>query len=204
MSACTPFRYNLTMAHTCTATLLLYDSIARDDIPAIKTLLDGKQAPINVQDTSGYTPLHYAVKLQHLDAAALILKYSPDVNFRCSYDIGYATPLITAAALNNTKLVLMLLELDAMVNATDKRGKTALHFASQWCNTEAIEALVDYGVDVSVRDDFGFTAAYYGGQVKGGSKITTADVRPYRLEYLKENPIVDRRKKKRRAARKSK
>jgi uncharacterized protein len=51
----------------------------------------------------------------------------------------------------------MLLERGAVIDAQGYRGKTALHYAIKVRSTQAVQLLLEHGVDVNVRDDEGNT-----------------------------------------------
>ncbi|MCE7872933.1 ankyrin repeat domain-containing protein [bacterium CPR1] len=54
-----------------------------------------------------------------------------------------------------SKLVPMLLEKGADVNAKDKSGRTALFLAASSANLHSVQVLLDLGADVDARTDTG-------------------------------------------------
>ncbi len=60
--------------------------------------------------------------------------------------------------MNFRRLAETLINHNADVNATDRTGKTSLHLAAKFCNTEIAEALVKAKADPNRRDAKGRTA----------------------------------------------
>ena len=51
-----------------------------------------------------------------------------------------------------------VLDSNADVNMQDVNGMTALHYASEWGNIEAVRMLLEYGADPDIKDNDGRTA----------------------------------------------
>jgi hypothetical protein len=77
-----------------------------------------------------------------------------DVDRQCNRK---RTPLHFAA--NDDVIAQLLLDLGANINATDKDGQNALHYACRnpKLNTRILKLLIDKGIDVNGRDCFGRT-----------------------------------------------
>ncbi len=69
-----------------------------------------------------------------------------------------STLLATAALMGHTKVVALLLEHGADVNARSKDGGTALHAAAFLGRTETVKLLLDKGADTTLRNNMGSTA----------------------------------------------
>ena len=70
-----------------------------------------------------------------------------------------ATPLHLAADFNHPDSVKTLVDVyKASINAGNKNGRTALHYAAYRGNTDVVRALVSQ-CDVTIRDSYGDTAA---------------------------------------------
>ena len=111
------------------------------------------------------TPLLYAVQAGRVDAVALLLERSADVNAAATLSArawsveGTATwsAIHCAAHRGDTEALALLLERGCSVDARATRGVTALHLAAYRGRLAATQQLVAHGADVHVTDD-GFTA----------------------------------------------
>ncbi len=124
----------------------------------VEQLLQRSASP-NIQDPSGFTPLHWAVYGGYSAVADILLRYEADYSVR---DIknGF-TPLHWAVKLGNQQLVELLLAFSGhstMYNIQDLQGMTALHWASKLGNYPIAKTLLDYGADKTIKDDEGKTA----------------------------------------------
>ena len=69
-----------------------------------------------------------------------------------------STFLATAALMGHTKVVALLLEHDADVNAKSRDGGTALHAAAFLGRVETVKLLLEKEADITLRDNMGSTA----------------------------------------------
>ncbi len=124
-------------------------------VAVIRFLIGSGLSP---DSTSAYncTPLLAAIKRSHRDAVRALLDAGADPN-RSSHEWG--TPLIEAAQSNGRSIVDLLVRAGARLNVRSEwDGRTALHEAVSYRNYEAVGALLDFGINMSVRDDDGKTA----------------------------------------------
>jgi hypothetical protein len=85
-----------------------------------------------------------------------VIDSNVDLNVRSVDDI---TPLIAATIMNRQKVVELLINANADVNAKDRAGWTALiHFASSNDSLDLGNALIKANADINVRDKLGTTA----------------------------------------------
>ena len=172
--------YNYAEEHKEVQTLLLdniEDSIFKaaelGDINSIKGYIE-KGVNLNERQSSeyGFTPLHFAVHLNRIEAVEFLIGKGANVNI---VDWWGRTPLffVNRSRDGNHTLLGLLLENGADINARDATGATVLHYASLYDmsvfnardrpNPLAVE-LIEYGAKVNVRDDNGTTPldwAYY-------------------------------------------
>lgn len=94
------------------------------DVKRVKMLLAKGHDP-NVQDSSGYTPLHYATRHGHSSVAVVLLEHGANVD--ATTPSVKSTPLHRAAAQGHIETVKTLLHHRANANLTDADGRTALH-----------------------------------------------------------------------------
>jgi len=149
-------------------------------------LLDRVPQSVDVRDRDGNTPLHYASRRLHLEAAQLLLDKGADPSTQNHYG---STPLHGVACLSAKgkkvgEMVRLLLEHRADPNSRQCDGTTPLHYAirpqpDNWeredvsvssfpfgfdevepdsSHIAALHQLLAYGADQSIKDDRGRTA----------------------------------------------
>jgi ankyrin repeat protein len=80
--------------------------------------------------------------------------------------IGF-TPLMLASYFGHTSVIRELLKTDADVSKIDSKGWTALHWAAWeghgvlWKGSDAVQLLLDAGINYSARDNMGNTALHW-------------------------------------------
>ena len=83
----------------------------------------------------------------------ILLKYGADIEKRPT---SGATPLLVSCAARDTKLVRILCESEAAVNAADDQGDTPLHNAVLGNSIDIIEVLLMYGAQLQYNNN-GYT-----------------------------------------------
>ncbi|MCZ0933449.1 MAG: ankyrin repeat domain-containing protein [Oligoflexia bacterium] len=116
---------------------------------------------------AGSTPLHLAIK-KNADQSLIsfLLKQRADVNAVIT-DYGYEggfTPLHLASNEGNLKIVALLLENGADVNAGKGTIGVPLRYASM--SLKISKALIDAGADVNSKDSSGYTPLHQVGTIK--------------------------------------
>mmetsp|Transcript_20321 Transcript_20321/g.44339 ORF Transcript_20321/g.44339 Transcript_20321/m.44339 type:complete len:511 (+) Transcript_20321:54-1586(+) len=124
-------------------------------IEAVTFLLE-RQAKINVQTVDGWTALCYAIHGQRLDVVEMLLKNKADVNV-CAEADDRRTPLMLAALGPRPQFCSTLLAAKARVDARDKEGQKAIHYAAKQGNAAALLALLDAGAKTEDRSLEGLT-----------------------------------------------
>ena len=119
------------------------------------------EMPHNIQQTSENSKLLLqAVKDGPIEVLESFLSKS-DTNLEETDEQG-RTPLILAANLRKPHIVNKLLASQSIkINATDKLGRTALHYCVQMKMNETIELLFDHGADANIQDRGSFPPMYY-------------------------------------------
>lgn len=98
------------------------------------------------------TPLHVAcLNNQYTKVKPLLSTESLRVEERTREGL---TALMLCSKLNNVRLVRLLLENKARLNAVDKVGATALMISSEQGNLQVVNVLVKAGADLEVEDFF--------------------------------------------------
>ncbi|CAH0719152.1 unnamed protein product, partial [Brenthis ino] len=144
-------------------------------------------AGVNVQDDSGYTPLHHACLQGHKEIVRHLL--SVDANPCITNDKG-ATPLHLAAFKGDSEIVAMLLAHNnppVDINHVTLANETALIMAAEFGSVHVVSQLLAKGANVNIRnvkDESALDlAAQYGRlkTVKRLIKIHPSLVHPYKF-----------------------
>jgi ankyrin repeat protein len=106
----------------------------------VKLLLE-KGADPNIMNRTGYAALMYA--LDDTDLSKILIAKGADVNIRGAEDD--VTPLVKASVEGHYRTVELLLNHKADVNARDRDGKTALHWALKFSHNRVAQLLKDHG-----------------------------------------------------------
>ncbi|NJM91910.1 MAG: c-type cytochrome [Rhodospirillaceae bacterium] len=120
----------------------LHDAAKAGDVAKIEQLL-AEGADIN-QSTGLATPLVYAIREGHPDAAKLLIERGADVNA----STNFGAPLHAAAGQGLATTAALLLERGADPNARSKE-LTPLHIAARDGSLEVAVVLLDHGADIN-------------------------------------------------------
>lgn len=120
-------------------------------------MLMEKNADVNLATPHGGTALHYAAGHGHLARVKALLTRGANVNQTVKQ--SGETPLITACKdWAHSYIVAPLLAAGADVNARDKNGRTALHFAvDPLLNIPLVDLLLEKGANPALADAGGLT-----------------------------------------------
>ncbi|CAE7752278.1 ANK2 [Symbiodinium sp. CCMP2592] len=105
-----------------------HDQQHSDSMVTVMTLLVKAGADLNIKDGRGETPLHKAVRQNHLEAAKILLAAGADLNAK---DQDGQTPLYEAADNGCLQTEVFLLQSGAEWNAEDHNGITPLGLAAK-------------------------------------------------------------------------
>ena len=110
--------------------------------------------PVDTRDSTGCTPLHYAVNAEEPAILQLLLAHQADPNKR--NNSGWSA-LDFAAASGLSRSVELLLESGAKVNQANADGATPLLRAVIRNDLATVKVLLDHGAQVNVRTTAGET-----------------------------------------------
>lgn len=116
---------------------LIY-AAASGDVGLVNYLV-ANGADVNVQDSSGQTPLGAAASGGQAEVARMLLSMHARTDTRTA--LAKETPLLEAAEMNQLDTVAVLLEYGADWSATDVDGRTALDWAIKNGNTTMADLL---------------------------------------------------------------
>ncbi len=107
---------------------------------------------INVQDNSGWAPLHYSVMNGRTEIVRMLIDAGAKLNVQSN--IGY-TPLHRAAINGQVEIARLLIDAGAYVDVQDKSGYTPLHRATEYREIEIARMLIDAGARKDIPNEDG-------------------------------------------------
>lgn len=137
----------------------IFEAIESNNLNLLEELIKTQTYDINMIVNYKWeceSPLHFAVRFNHVDCIALLLLNGTDINVR---NVQGETPLHRAVVMKNIKILKMLLFLNADVNARTNFDKTALHYSVNK-NIKIVNILLKNGINVNMRDYWGWTALH--------------------------------------------
>jgi ankyrin repeat protein len=148
-----------------------------NNIEAAKILLK-EGANVNAGSAEGRTPLYNAIgeNENRLPLIELLIDAGADVNVlgpEVGYDPGYSWSLIgrfTPLMLNyeSPKVIELLLDAKADLDARDSEGRTALMLHSFFGSVQTVKLLIEAGADLNAKNNYGETALLYAQCSAGG------------------------------------
>jgi ankyrin repeat protein len=134
-------------------------SVSRDDTASVRSALQRKPYLASQRLADGSTPLHVAALWHAANSMRILCSYGADVNAR---NDEADTPLISALMRRSEITadlapVRFLLDHGADVNVTDRKGGTALEFATWDQNANLLSLLLAHKGNVNATDVLGKT-----------------------------------------------
>jgi ankyrin repeat protein len=134
----------------------LADAVMKRNMQAVRALLQRK-ADVNARQVDGTTALHWAVRLDDLETADLLIRAGANVSVANREGV---TPLQLAAMNGNPGMLDKLLKAGADPNAPLTASKdTALMMAARTGKTDAIRVLIESGARINDQETWGGTNA---------------------------------------------
>jgi ankyrin repeat protein len=118
----------------------------------VRALIDAG-ADVNARMKIGRTALHQAAQGGYMNVVATLIAHGANVDAK---DVDGYTPLIVAARKHN-RIVRVLIDAGADVNAGTKKGRTALHQSAQNRNNSVVATLIAHGAIVDTKNLDGHT-----------------------------------------------
>jgi ankyrin repeat protein len=120
------------------------------DLSSIRKLL-AQNADVNAPQADGATALHWAVELDDLEMADVLIAAGANVKARNRFDI---TPLALACLNGSAAMIEKLLKAGAEPNAPlSALGETPVMLAARTGKTDAVKALLDHSASVNAREN---------------------------------------------------
>ncbi len=146
----------------------LFEAIQKNNERQVQQLLK-KKTDVDVYDQNGWSPLHWAVYKGNLNIVKLLIAYKANIHIRPKkafmlfidgnfyYGNEKSTPLHIASNMGHTKIVVLLVQKGADLNAKDKYNITPLHGACYGGHTKTAKVLIQKGADLNAKNKIGST-----------------------------------------------
>ncbi|KAL4222780.1 hypothetical protein ACF0H5_018820 [Mactra antiquata] len=121
---------------------------------ACMLLLIAAGAKLDVKDTFGNSPCHYAADDGYCQFLDVLIRRGVNVDIQ---DITSKTPLMKAVRNNKTDAVLRLIRGNCNINITDRNSDMALHYAARNGCADIIDILIASHSQVDVQNYWGRT-----------------------------------------------
>ncbi len=126
----------------------------------------GPGADPNARDSRGWTPLHWASKIDvwwtekapSLSVYDMLLKAGANPNAR---DAIGRTPLHMVVATRNVWKIGLLLKAGGDLNVQDRLGNSPFYFAIDDFDSGTVSWLIDAGAEIEARDEDGWTPLHF-------------------------------------------
>jgi ankyrin repeat protein len=126
----------------------LAEAAMNRDAAAVRSLINQK-VDVNAPGKDGTPALHWAVRVDDLDTAKLLIRAGADAKLADRYGV---TPLYLACTNGNAAMIKVLLDAGADPNSVDPTGETALMTVAKVGDLESAKALLDRGAKVDTAD----------------------------------------------------
>jgi uncharacterized protein len=165
-----------------TVTLNIFEAVTTGKINQVARHLARDPMLANAYSSDGFQPLGLASFFGQYEIAEYLIKAGAVVNSPSKNALG-ATPIQSAAAAGQIKIVQLLLENNANPNSKENNGFTPLHTAAQNGNTPLIRTLLFNGADMNVHSNHGelpVDLAVEGGHTEAAALLKEGITRRFR------------------------
>ena len=128
-----------------------------DSYRAAKGLIDLPSTHVNLPNSKGETPLMMAAIKGQVDLAKALIARDADVNREGWTPLHYAVSAPSEDG-SDLKMVALLLQHHAYIDAASPSGTTPLMMAAQYGTRSAVELLIKEGADPKLKNQQGLTA----------------------------------------------
>ncbi|AAF44566.1 ankyrin repeat protein [Fowlpox virus] len=160
----------------------------------LEILLEYGCNPDICEKTTSTYAMHYAVIRKHYEMLNILIRYDAYTDVK---DRQQNTPAHYAVKLpisESCKYLKLLKLAGASFNLTNRKGRTPLHTACKYNNTEAVKYLIESGCDTNIVDVMSFTplnyAVYYEREDTVKILLESGCVDPNLCDYKEVSPII--------------
>uniref|UniRef100_A0ACD5X4D8 Uncharacterized protein n=1 Tax=Avena sativa TaxID=4498 RepID=A0ACD5X4D8_AVESA len=136
--------------------------VLRDKSDVLRVLLKHDcSLGYGVTKTGGIPLLVHAAYRGHIDVARVLLDHCPDAPYRKPDGWTCLHEAVEAGQTKFAEFILKVPQLRKLINMRDDKGKTALHYAVQKCNSKIVSALLSHmDTDTTLLDKGGLPAVW--------------------------------------------
>ena len=127
-----------------------------DSRKAFAALMGARQLNVEARNAQDESPLMLAAIKGHTEAVKALIARDADVNKPGWTALHYAASGTTP---EHTRIIALLLENHAYIDAASPNGTTPLMMAAQYGTSDAVQLLLDEGADPSLKNQLGLTAS---------------------------------------------
>lgn len=152
---------NDTMSNSYIPSSRLVGTIGTDNEKKIKSFdmnVNKKNFELTRRDIQGRSLLHYFAFNGDIESAKKLFSYTFPVDLT---DESLNTPLHFASEYGQSKIAILLLEQQALINRQNINGKTALHLAVERDQKEIVDILLYHGANPNIADLEGASPLHY-------------------------------------------
>lgn len=128
---------------------LIHRSVIAGRVDALAVLIT-HGARIDVGDSMGHTPLHWAANKNHMECARYLIDAGASLSPR---NFMGSTPLHMACAHHHLPMARLLIASGADLDILDEAGLTALHWAVNERHLAIAQALCEAGADMHIKSN---------------------------------------------------
>lgn len=149
-------------------------AIQAESMKAFAALMANRRLKVETRNRQDESPLMMAALKGNVDAAKALVARDADVNKEGWAPLHYAASGVKA---EHVRIIGMLLENHAYIDATSPNGTTPLMMAAQYGSNDAVQLLLNEGADPTLKNQLGLTAVDFAMRVsrtEAAEKIATA------------------------------
>ncbi len=149
-------------------------AIQAESMKAFAALMANRRLKVETRNRQDESPLMMAALKGNVDAVKALMARDADVNKEGWAPLHYAASGVKA---EHVRIIGMLLENHAYIDATSPNGTTPLMMAAQYGSNDAVQLLLNEGADPTIKNQLGLTAVDFAMRVsrtEAAEKIATA------------------------------
>lgn len=149
-------------------------AIQAESLKVFAALIANRRLKVETRNQQDESPLMMAALKGNVEAVKALMARDADVNKEGWAPLHYAASGIKQ---EHVRIIAMLLENHAYIDATSPNGTTPLMMAAQYGSNDAVQLLLNEGADPTLKNQLGLTAVDFAMRVsrtEAAEKIATA------------------------------
>jgi ankyrin repeat protein len=149
-------------------------AIQAESLKVFAALMANRRLKVETRNRDDESPLMMAALKGNVDAVKALIARDADVNKEGWAPLHYAASGVKA---EHVRIIALLLENHAYIDATSPNGTTPLMMAAQYGSNDAVQLLLNEGADPTIKNQLGLTAVDFAMRVsrtEAAEKIATA------------------------------